>query len=223
MKKVSICIPNHNRAEYLAEAINSALNQTYKNIEVIVVDDASTDSSVELLEWYGDRIKVFVNDKNEGISFTRNKAVQEATGDYIAVMDSDDIMAPNRIELSMKAIKDKDFVYSHYMQANDAGRVFGAIEAPQKLDIPNVIEGFTAPHVTIVAKKKCFEEHPYLNKYTVNDDLELVCSWLKAGYTYKLINEPLMIVRYHDTSVSKTQDEKVKKFTEEIKRDYGIE
>jgi len=219
---ISVCIPNHNRSEYLAESINSVLNQSYKDYEVIVVDDASTDSSVELLAWYGDKIKYFVNDKNMGISYTRNRAIKESKGDFICVMDSDDICSPDRLKKSLKAIKNVDFVYSHYLQADENAKVQGGTEAPHKLTIENVLEGFTAPHVTIMAKRKCFIDNPYDDKLRYNDDLKLVLSWLKAGYKYKCINDPLMIVRYHDTSVSKTKDKEVKRITEELRREYAV-
>jgi teichuronic acid biosynthesis glycosyltransferase TuaG len=218
---ISVVIPNHNRSEYVAEAINSILNQTYKDIEIIVVDDCSTDSSMDILTWYGKKITLLRNNKNMGIAYTRNRGLKEAKGEYIAVMDSDDIASPDRLQKSLKAIKGVDFVYSHYLQANEDGRVFGGVEAPQTLDIANVLDGFTAPHVTIMAKRKCFEKYPYDNRLKVNDDLRLILEWVRQGYKYRVINEPLMIVRYHDTSVSKTRDAEVKKFTEELRREYA--
>lgn len=218
---ISVVIPNHNRSEYVAEAINSILNQTYKGFEIIVVDDCSTDSSMDILNWYGDKIKVFRNEKNMGIAYTRNRGIQESKGEYIAVMDSDDIASPDRLKKSLVAIRGVDFVYSHYLQANEDGRVFGGIEAPQTLDVANVLDGFTAPHVTIMAKRECFEKYPYDNRFKVNDDLKLVLDWLKAGYKYQIINDPLMIVRYHNTSVSQTRDKEVKEFTEELRRKYA--
>jgi teichuronic acid biosynthesis glycosyltransferase TuaG len=218
---ISVVIPNHNRSEYVAEAINSILNQTYKDIEIIVVDDCSTDSSMDILTWYGKKITLLRNNKNMGIAYTRNRGLKEAKGEYIAVMDSDDIASPDRLQKSLKAIKGVDFVYSHYLQANEDGRVFGGVEAPQTLDIANVLDGFTAPHVTIMAKRKCFEKYPYDNRLKVNDDLRLILDWVRQGYKYRVINEPLMIVRYHDTSVSKTRDAEVKKFTEELRREYA--
>ena len=222
---ISVLLPVYNRDQYLAEAINSILNQKHKGFELIVVDDGSTDSTPDLLRWYvakDKRIKVFTNEKNMGIAYTRNRAISESSGEYIAVMDSDDVANPNRLEKSLKMIKNVDFVYSHYLQANQDAQVEGGIEAPAKLTIPNIIEGFTAPHVTILAKRKCFIEHPYDNRFKVNDDLALVCSWVKAGYTYKLINQPLMIVRYHENSASKTRDKEVKEFTELVRKEFDV-
>jgi teichuronic acid biosynthesis glycosyltransferase TuaG len=222
---ISICLPTYNRAEYIAESINSVLNQTYTDWEMIIVDDGSTDSTDKVLAYYTKKYPKIksVKTKNQGIAAARNKALSLATGRYIAVMDSDDLMSPERLEKELKALKEHnaDFVYSHYLQANDHAEVQGGIEAPDTLTIPNVLEGFTAPHVTILAKRKCFDEHPYRPEFTTNDDLPLVLDWLKAGYTYKLVPDALMIVRYHETSVSKTKDKEIKAFTEQMRKEYA--
>ncbi|WP_414584584.1 glycosyltransferase family 2 protein [Scytonema sp. PCC 10023] len=97
--KVSIIIPTYNTEKYIAQAITSALEQTERNIEVIVVDDASTDSTVEVVRGFTDeRLKLFVNERNGGPSYTRNRALKEARGEWIALLDSDDWFAPERIE-----------------------------------------------------------------------------------------------------------------------------
>ncbi|WGV27786.1 glycosyltransferase family 2 protein [Halotia branconii] len=97
--EVSIIIPAYNTEKYIAQAIESALGQTIKNIEVIVVDDASTDSTLEVIKSISDpRLKVLVNQPNQGVSHTRNCAIEEAKGKWIAVLDSDDWYAPERIE-----------------------------------------------------------------------------------------------------------------------------
>lgn len=97
--EVSIIIPAHNTENYIARAINSALGQTLTNLEVIVVDDASTDATLEVIKSFTDsRLRVFVNQQNLGVSGTRNRALREAKGNWIAVLDSDDWYAPDRLE-----------------------------------------------------------------------------------------------------------------------------
>ena len=89
---VSVIIPVFNRERTIAAAIDSVLNQTYDNIEIIVVNDASTDSTEKvLLDKYKDKIKYFKNEKNMGVSFSRNKGIKNVDGKYIAFLDSDDI------------------------------------------------------------------------------------------------------------------------------------
>ncbi|MCG6137407.1 MAG: glycosyltransferase [Nostoc sp. LLA-1] len=97
--EVSVIIPAYNTAAYISQTIESALGQTLKNIEVIVVDDASTDETPEVARSFTDeRLKVFVNPQNLGVAATRNRALKEAKGRWIAVLDSDDWYAPERLE-----------------------------------------------------------------------------------------------------------------------------
>jgi glycosyltransferase involved in cell wall biosynthesis len=95
--KVSIIINNYNYEPYLAEAVDSALDQTYAEIEVIVVDDGSTDGSLELLRQYGDRIRV-VSQRNQGQGAALNTGFNEATGDWVLFLDADDTLDPNSVQ-----------------------------------------------------------------------------------------------------------------------------
>lgn len=97
--EVSVIIPAYNTESYIARAIASALDQTLHNIEVLVVDDASTDSTAEVARRFQDeRVRVLVNDQNMGAAGARNRALREARGNWIAVLDSDDWYAPERLE-----------------------------------------------------------------------------------------------------------------------------
>lgn len=96
---VSVIIPAYNTEAYIGKAIESALGQTEQDIEVIVVDDASTDATVKVVEDYSDkRLKLTVNERNRGPSYTRNRAIREARGEWVALLDSDDWYAPERLE-----------------------------------------------------------------------------------------------------------------------------
>ncbi|HYW21787.1 MAG TPA: glycosyltransferase family 2 protein [Nodularia sp. (in: cyanobacteria)] len=96
---VSVIIPAYNTENYISKAIDSALNQTLSNIEIIVVDDASSDQTLEMVRKFNDqRLKILVNQKNLGISATRNRALRAAEGKWVAVLDSDDWYAPERLE-----------------------------------------------------------------------------------------------------------------------------
>ena len=97
--KVSVIIPAYNTEAYIAKAIESALEQTLTDIEVIVVDDGSSDKTVEVVKSFTDqRLKVIVNQQNLGVSVARNRALRAAQGEWIAVLDSDDWYAPERLE-----------------------------------------------------------------------------------------------------------------------------
>lgn len=104
---VSIVVPVYNVEKYLPACVDSILEQTYENIEVILVDDGSTDSSSELSKKYAqdyDFVRV-IHKENAGLGFARNTGIDNATGDYIAFVDGDDFIAPDHIEKLMSSIK----------------------------------------------------------------------------------------------------------------------
>lgn len=125
--KVSIVIPVYNGEKYLKEAIDSAINQTYKNIEVIVVNDGSTDKTKEICESYQDKIKYFEK-KNGGVSSALNLAIDKMTGDYFSWLSHDDVYLNNKIEVQidfLKKCKNKNVIlYSDYLLVNDKGKLF---------------------------------------------------------------------------------------------------
>ncbi len=100
MNTVSVIIPAHNHARYLREAIDSALEQTLPPLEVIVVDDGSTDATPQILTEYGERIRA-LRQHNQGVAAARNTGIAASRGDYVAFLDSDDIWKPRKLELQM--------------------------------------------------------------------------------------------------------------------------
>ena len=113
---VSIIMPSYNTAKYIAESINSVLAQTYTNWELLVVDDCSTDSSVEIIKNYctkDERIQLFVNDKNSGAAASRNKALRGAAGRWIAFLDSDDLWLPEKLEKQITFMENNGYKFSY--------------------------------------------------------------------------------------------------------------
>lgn len=102
MNKVSVLIPSYNQENVIEETLSSALNQTYKNIEVVIADDASKDGTPTILEkWqqrYPQRIKVFLHENNVGVTKNHNRGLYECTGDFVVFLDGDDVLLPNKIE-----------------------------------------------------------------------------------------------------------------------------
>lgn len=114
-EKVSVIMPNFNCGSFLEKTINSVINQTYKNWELLVVDDCSTDDSVEVikkLQASDDRIKLFINEKNSGCAAARNRALREATGKWIAFLDSDDLWTPDKLEKQINFMTDNGYKFS---------------------------------------------------------------------------------------------------------------
>jgi len=217
---ISIVMPSYNRQSFLPETIDSIIAQSFKDWELIIVDDGSTDDSQFLYDYYqklDKRIKV-VNMNHGGISKARNEGVRYATGEYIAVMDSDDVMVVDRLKLSLKAIKDVDFVYSYYGVFN--GGEIQVVGSKSKITFEDVKANGAYPHVTIMAKRKCFTENPYRDDFTANDDAWLVWKWFQAGYTSKLIKKPLVVVRMHPGNVSRTSQKEINRVQKILDKEY---
>ena len=112
---VSIIMPSWNTGKFIAESIESVLAQTYKNWELLIVDDCSTDNTDEVVASFKDtRIKYFKNEKNSGAALTRNRAMREAQGEWIAFLDSDDLWAPNKLEKQLGFMNDNGYVFSYH-------------------------------------------------------------------------------------------------------------
>lgn len=115
---VSIIMPSYNTGRFIAESIKSVLAQTYPDWELIIVDDCSTDNTDEIVASFNDdRIRYFKNEKNSGAAVSRNRALREAKGKWIAFLDSDDLWLPEKLEKQIAFMKKYDyaFTYTDYM------------------------------------------------------------------------------------------------------------
>ena len=125
--KVAIIIPNYNKAKYLSDCINSALNQTYKNIEIIIVDDHSTDKSDEIIKNFAKKhpsIKYYRLPENKGVSHARNFGAQKTSADYLVFLDSDDVYINTRkIENEVKLARKNRIVFSQWVPMEKTGEV----------------------------------------------------------------------------------------------------
>ncbi|TXD49139.1 glycosyltransferase family 2 protein [Polaribacter sp. IC073] len=121
---VSIITPNYNSEKFIAQTLQSIRAQTYKNWELIIVDDCSTDKSLDIIETYSKtdkRIKVIRLNENSGAGIARNKAIEEATGNFIAFLDSDDLWHPEKLEkqLAFMVQKNYNLTYTSYNVFNE--------------------------------------------------------------------------------------------------------
>lgn len=226
MKKTplfSVLIPCWNRQTYLPECIRSIQAQTYKNIEIILVDDGSTDDSKFLYDYYtktDPRIKV-VYGEHKGIAAARNLAFKHAKGDYIAVFDSDDVMHETRLKENAKVLGKVDFCSSYYWISDKHLNIESAkvIVTNTNVEFQDIKDNASWAHFMISANRKCFEEHPYREEFKVNDDAGLVWDWFRAGYTYKVIKKPLGVQRGHSGNTSKKVD-KIDEIQQILNKEY---
>lgn len=156
-KLVSIIVPVYNAENYLKECLDSILIQTYDNLEIVLLDDGSTDSSGKICDEYESkdrRIKVLHTD-NHGIATARNTGISIATGEYICFVDSDDIVAPTYVQALYEtaAKNDASLVACSYINFDDGG------------DVPEVDS--ETPHRELVVTEKEMEDDDFAAKYTV--------------------------------------------------------
>lgn len=113
---VSVIVPTYNRAALLSAAVNSVLQQTYQNIEIIVIDDGSTDDTTEVMAQYGERVR-YTRRPNAGVNAARNLGLKQARGEFVALLDSDDLWAPYKLELQVRLLRyftDAGFLFSNF-------------------------------------------------------------------------------------------------------------
>lgn len=126
MSRVTVLMPLYNAENYLMEAIDSVLNQTYQDFQLLIIDDASTDKSMEVVSAFNDpRIVIYRNEKNMGISYTRNRGLDLCKTEYIALLDDDDIAMPYRLEHEVRYLDEHpevDVVGGHQRQIDKNGK-----------------------------------------------------------------------------------------------------
>ena len=143
---VSVIIAAYNTAQYVGEAIESALAQTYSPVEVIVVDDGSTDNTRDVLAAYGDRI-IMLQQKNSGAAAARNTGLKAAHGEFMAVLDSDDVWTPDKLKRQMKLIEhcpELDLVFTKGRVMDHEGKDLSIVlpdSIPETLPLRQIMEG----------------------------------------------------------------------------------
>ena len=223
MVKVSVCLAVYKtKPEYLKECIDSILNQTFTDFEFLIVDDCPEDKECEkIIKSYTDgRIKYYRNEKNLGISGTRNRLLDLAQGEYIAVMDHDDISLPTRFEKQVA-----------YLDAHpECGVIscwyerFPNLKIKKKPEInKQIIKALrnSCPLLhpaTMIRKSVLAENHlKYEEEFSPSEDYALWCRLVNKTEFYN-IQEVLFRYRNHETNESKKNNQKMQRATEKIRK-----
>lgn len=220
---ISVVIPSYNRAATIERSVNSVLNQTYKDIEVIVVDDCSTDNTFDVVKKLinaDNRVRYYKLDKNSGACVARNKGLELAQGEYIAFQDSDDEWLPEKLELQMKAMTKN--------QADACFCQFTRFNAHGEMVVPNLESGFVPRDVllaesivstqTLIGKKHIFDNVKFDSAMPRLQDYDIVVR-LSKNSTFYLLAQPLVNMYEQSDSIS-TNWEKLKTAMEVLKRKY---
>jgi glycosyltransferase involved in cell wall biosynthesis len=208
---VSIVLPTYNRAHLLRRAIQSILNQTYQNFEIIVVDDCSSDNTEEVVKSFCDeRIRYVRNKEHKGAPFSRNIGIRIACGEYIAFQDSDDEWLPKKLEKQMDVFKNSSrelgVVYTSFWRIGE-GRRFRVPPSNFKLNEVDIHEILLETNFigmpTAVVRKECFEKVGLFDETLPR--LQEWDLWIRISryYHFKHIDEPLVICYLQPDSISR--------------------
>ena len=204
MKKITAIIPIHNSSKHIKQCIESVLNQTYKNIELILIDDASTDNSVELVKNIKDnRIKLIELKENSGAAVARNKGIEEATGDYICFLDSDDYWLPNKLERQIKFIEENNytFIYAGYDYFKNGKRKKAKV--PKSMNYNQLLKNHAIFTSTVMLNMTHLKkEDIYMPNLRRGQDYGAWWKKIKKGITAYGITETLAIYRVGEKSLS---------------------
>lgn len=214
---VSVVMPAYNAERTIAESIESVLNQTYLNYELIIVDDASTDSTLHIAVDYGktnSKIRVLRNIKNFGVAIARNYGIEEAKGEYIALLDADDVWETDKLERQIDlAIKEQaDIVYCSYDLIDECGNsIKKPFIVPCCTDFDamlkkSVIGCSTALIDAQLLKRNLFEPSIFHEDYAL---------WMKLlTMSVKAVGDPKVLMHYRQVSGSRNE----KKFRSAVER-----
>lgn len=205
---VSIVIPTYNGARYLSEAIDSALGQTYPHIEVVVVDDGSTDETAEIVTAYGDRV-LYLRQDNAGPSVARNRGIFASRGDFLCFLDSDDKLRPEMVS-ELVACADDDTVgvvyCGHYLTSPD-GEVVGqsVLDGPSGYVFEELFKrgGLCVMHAAIVRRAAVIRAGLFDTRLRQWEDYEF---WIRVAKCCKFKFVPAHLVEYRQLMGSNGRD-----------------
>lgn len=206
--KVSVVMPVYNGEPYLREAIESILNQTYTDLELIIINDGSTDNSEEIILSYKDPRIVYVkNPSNLQIVKTLNKGISLSRGDYIARMDSDDISLPTRFEKQIKFLENNSDITicgSNIRRLRNNLKWKSKKFPPTNDDIRATLL-FECPlaHPTVVIRRNFFDTLKYNHSFNMAEDYALWCDAALLNYKFHNIQENLLLYRLHSNQTAK--------------------
>lgn len=203
---VSIIMPTYNAASFISKAIESVLLQTYKNLELIIIDDASQDDTVSLIEEYkknDKRIKLLRNSSNSGSGYSRNRGIEAAEGRYISFIDSDDIWQPEKLRIQIEFMQEKSSPFS--FTAYDVfrkGKYLRTVAVAEHTDCDRLLEGRHIGCSTVIYDTHATGKQFMIEKRHIREDLALWLNILQKVGRGHGIQESLTIYNIRSKSKS---------------------
>ncbi len=198
MVEVTVIIPTYNRALKVCRAISSVFDQTYKDLEIIVIDDASTDNTLESLKGFGESIKVIGHPENKGVSASRNTGIRVSRGRYIALLDSDDYWLPEKLQVQIDFFKTnpgalicqaRELWIRHGKRVNPGKK---HLKPSGDIFIPSLKLCLVSPSAVMFKRSLLDEVGMFDEEFPVCEDYDL---WLRIAYKYPvyLIKQDLLV------------------------------
>ncbi len=227
--KLSVITTVYNAAPYLSESLDSLFSQTFRDFELIVVNDGSTDESRDIMLKYLDypNVRILENKHNEGIPVSRNRALLEAKGEYVAIHDGDDISLPVRFQKEVAYLdndSDVDFIGSHALKISHTGALLGVMSYPpestqdafrmvKKYKLNPIIDPTSMYRRDVVLNSGGYSMSPGVRTAL---DLHLWCRLLSKGHKLYNIQEPLIKYRINPKGVTRTENDTMTVATDDI-------
>jgi glycosyltransferase involved in cell wall biosynthesis len=214
--KVSVVIPTFNRATYLVNALESVISQTCAPLEIIVVDDGSTDNTADLAARFGDQIR-YLTQQNSGPSSARNRGIREAQGDLIAFLDSDDVWLKEKLELQIEQFARKQFlglVATGYFSCDE--NLAHPVQVPRPLLSVAVSKEILIrnpwPTPSVMVSRRCFDTVGLFDEgLQFAEDWDM---WIRIARRFptETLNKPLVLIRKHQECLSGSAERKMHNF-----------
>ncbi|MBE7145201.1 glycosyltransferase family 2 protein [Bacillus paranthracis] len=205
--QLSIIVPTYNASRFIEETIHSVLNQSFQDWELIIIDDCSTDNTVQKLNEFrkiDQRIRVKVLDENSGAAIARNTGISMASGRYIAFLDSDDLWVPRKLEKQLNFMKENNvaFSFTGYEIITESGEKTGKIiHVPKKIDYQGLLKNTIIGCLTVMIDTQQVGKIQMPNLRTRQDTATWL-SILKKGFEAYGIDEVLSKYRKVENSIS---------------------
>jgi len=203
---VSVIMPYYNKKNYFLESINSVLNQTYINLEILIIYDDQNRSDLEYIESCVKkdlRVKIIFNEKNKGAAYSRNKAISIACGEHIAFLDCDDYWDTNKIEVQLNFMLTHGYDFSHttYQVINYKGKIVSTIKARSTLKYKELLKSCDIGLSSVILKRKLLNDMRFPELKT-KEDFVLWLRLAKRSIDLAGFDKPLMFWRQTPNSLS---------------------
>ncbi len=218
-------MPIFNAQQDLREAIESVLQQSFVNFELLIIDDGSTDHSVQIIRSFDDsRIRLISQGQNLGLVAALNRGISEAHGQFIARMDGDDLCLPERLTLQLSAMKNfqLDICGSHWAQIDAQGKQFGVLYAPKQMDEVIATLATTVPyaHGSVMIRKSFLDQYHLRYQAGFSEDYQLWIRCLELDAKFGMVDAVLYLHRTHERSITNTRSTEQSVSAQQLRRDF---